>query len=65
MVDWMVKHSYGFRNEFTYETFFGHIATTAVNHGAVDSSLGNEVHQYEETVATVSNDETPQLPCCA
>jgi len=49
----------------TGETFLGNIATTSVNHGVVDSSLGNDVHQYEETVATVSNDETSQPPCCA
>jgi hypothetical protein len=49
----------------TGETFLGHIATTAVSHDVVDSSLGNDEHQNEEKVATVSNNETPQPPCCA
>ena len=46
----------------TGENFLGHIATTAVNHDVVVSSLGNDEHQLEEKVATVSNDETPQPP---
>ena len=46
----------------TGETFLEHIAT-AVNHDVVDSSLGNDEHQNEEAVATVSNDTTTTVLC--